>query len=44
MARNDVWQGAPALMVLRTLGALGLQHGYGMARPCRLRIRAKGFD
>jgi transcriptional regulator len=29
---NDVWQGTLALMVLRTLDAMGEQHGYGIAR------------
>src|SRR5580692_7417330 len=28
----DVWQGTLALMVLRTLEAMGPQHGYGLAR------------
>jgi PadR family transcriptional regulator len=28
----DVWQGTLALMVLRTLDALGPLHGYGIAR------------
>ena len=28
----DVWQGTLALMVLRTLDALGPVHGYGIAR------------
>ena len=28
----DVWQGTLALMVLKTLHALGPQHGYGIAR------------
>jgi transcriptional regulator len=28
----DVWQGTLALMVLKTLEALGPQHGYGIAR------------
>ena len=28
----DVWQGTLSLMVLRTLEALGAQHGYGIAR------------
>jgi DNA-binding PadR family transcriptional regulator len=33
MAENtDVWQGTLALMVLRTLEALGPLHGYGIAR------------
>jgi transcriptional regulator len=31
-SRNDVWQGTLALMVLKTLEALGAQHGYGIAR------------
>ena len=31
-AKNDVWQGTLALMVLRTLDTLGPQHGYGIAR------------
>jgi len=30
--KTDVWQGTLALMVLKTLGALGPQHGYGIAR------------
>ena len=30
--RIDVWQGTLALMVLKTLDALGPQHGYGIAR------------
>jgi PadR family transcriptional regulator, regulatory protein PadR len=30
--KSDVWQGTLALMVLRTLRALGPQHGYGIAR------------
>ena len=28
----DVWQGTLALMVLKTLNALGPQHGYGIAK------------
>jgi PadR family transcriptional regulator PadR len=28
----DVWQGTLALMVLKTLQAMGPQHGYGIAR------------
>jgi PadR family transcriptional regulator PadR len=32
MAGTDVWQGTLALMVLKTLNALGPQHGYGIAR------------
>jgi len=31
-AKTDVWQGTLALMVLKTLEALGPQHGYGIAR------------
>jgi PadR family transcriptional regulator, regulatory protein PadR len=31
-ARSDVWQGTLALMVLKTLHAMGPQHGYGIAR------------
>jgi PadR family transcriptional regulator, regulatory protein PadR len=31
-ARNEVWQGTLALMVLKTLNAMGPQHGYGIAR------------
>ena len=31
-ARTDVWQGTLALMVLKTLQAMGPQHGYGIAR------------
>jgi len=30
--KTDVWQGTLALMVLRTLEAMGSQHGYGLAR------------
>lgn len=30
--KNDVWQGTLALMVLKTLDAMGTQHGYGIAR------------
>jgi transcriptional regulator len=30
--RSDVWQGTLALMVLKTLNAMGPQHGYGIAR------------
>jgi transcriptional regulator len=31
-AKMEVWQGTLALMVLKTLHALGPQHGYGIAR------------
>ena len=31
-AKADVWQGTLALMVLKTLNAMGPQHGYGIAR------------
>ncbi len=30
--RSDVWQGTLALMVLKTLDAMGPMHGYGIAR------------
>jgi PadR family transcriptional regulator PadR len=30
--KTDVWQGTLALMILRTLQAMGPQHGYGIAR------------
>jgi PadR family transcriptional regulator, regulatory protein PadR len=30
--KADVWQGTMALMVLKTLAAMGPQHGYGIAR------------
>ena len=30
--KADVWQGTLALMILKTLEALGEQHGYGIAR------------
>jgi PadR family transcriptional regulator len=30
--RADVWQGTLALMILKTLDAMGPQHGYGIAR------------
>jgi transcriptional regulator len=32
MAKQDVWQGTLALMVLKTLEAMGPLHGYGIAR------------
>jgi transcriptional regulator len=31
-AKTDVWQGTLALMVLRTLEAMGPLHGYGIGR------------
>ena len=31
-SKTDVWQGTLALMVLKTLNAMGPQHGYGVAR------------
>ena len=30
--KSEVWQGTLALMVLKTLNAMGAQHGYGIAR------------
>lgn len=30
--KSDVWQGTLALMVLKTLEAMGPMHGYGIAR------------
>jgi len=30
--KQDVWQGTLAIMVLKTLEAMGPQHGYGIAR------------
>ena len=30
--KTDVWQGTLALMVLKTLEAMGSMHGYGIAR------------
>ena len=30
--KNEVWQGTLAIMVLKTLDAMGPQHGYGIAR------------
>ncbi|MCE5311512.1 MAG: PadR family transcriptional regulator [Acidobacteriales bacterium] len=30
--KNEVWQGTLAIMVLKTLDAMGEQHGYGIAR------------
>jgi transcriptional regulator len=32
MGKTDVWQGTLALMILKTLEAMGPQHGYGLAR------------
>ena len=42
-ASTDVWQGTLALMVLKTLEAMGPLHGYGIARrigraSCRERV------
>ena len=34
--KSDVWQGTLALMVLKTLNALGPLHGYGIARRIEL--------
>ncbi len=34
--RPDVWQGTLALMVLKTLEAMGPLHGYGIARRIEL--------
>jgi PadR family transcriptional regulator, regulatory protein PadR len=31
-AKHEVWQGTLAIMVLKTLDAMGPQHGYGIAR------------
>jgi transcriptional regulator len=31
-SKPEVWQGTLALMVLKTLNAMGPQHGYGIAR------------
>ena len=39
--KTDVWQGTLALMVLKTLHALGPLHGYGIARRIEA-LRAKG--
>ena len=30
--KTEVWQGTLALMILKTLEAMGAQHGYGLAR------------
>ena len=30
--KSDIWQGTLALMILKTLEAMGSQHGYGLAR------------
>ncbi|HEX6544942.1 MAG TPA: PadR family transcriptional regulator [Bryobacteraceae bacterium] len=30
--KTDVWQGTLALMVLKTIEAMGMLHGYGIAR------------
>jgi transcriptional regulator len=30
--KTDIWQGTLALMILKTLEAMGPQHGYGLAR------------
>ncbi len=32
MGDGDVWQGTLALMILKTLAAMGPLHGYGLAR------------
>ena len=31
-AKTEIWQGTLALMILKTLDALGPLHGYGIAR------------
>jgi PadR family transcriptional regulator PadR len=31
-SKSEVWQGTLALMTLKTLNAMGPQHGYGIAR------------
>jgi PadR family transcriptional regulator PadR len=31
-SKAEVWQGTLALLVLKTLHAMGAQHGYGIAR------------
>ena len=38
--KADVWQGTLALMILKTLEAMGDQHGYGIAR--RIEQAAQG--
>ena len=38
--RTEVWQGTLALMVLKTLSAMGPQHGYGISQA----IRANSMD
>lgn len=30
--KTEIWQGTLALMILKTLDAMGTQHGYGIAR------------
>ncbi len=43
--KTDVWQGTLALMVLKTLSALGPQHGYGIAKRMeQAQARAGRFD
>jgi transcriptional regulator len=32
MAKNEVWQGTLAMMVLKSIETMGPQHGYGIAR------------
>ena len=32
MSKTEIWQGTLALMILKTLDALGPLHGYGVAR------------
>jgi PadR family transcriptional regulator PadR len=34
--KTDVWQGTLALIVLKTLSAMGPQHGFGIARRIEL--------
>ena len=38
--KTDVWQGTLALMVLKTLEALGPLHGYGIARRIDISVSA----
>ena len=48
--KSDVWQGTLALMILKTLEALGPLHGYGVARrieqtsgdPALLKLEQEG--
>ena len=44
MGKVDVWQGTLALMILKTVEALGPLHGYGMRAPHRADERHRSLS